>query len=188
MLEGENILIKKAQKGDEAAFAALYDAFMPQMYRYVFLKVSNRQEAEDLTHDMFVSAWENIGSYKPKGYSFATWLYHISRNKVIDFYRTHRNHLDIEEVDESAFVSSEKVDELVDLSLEYGKVREAMNGLNPSYQDVLILRFAEDMSHQEIGKVMDKSEGAVRLMQHRALQSLKEIIRQSKEKEPPTLV
>ena len=183
MLEGENILIKKAQKGDEAAFAVIYDAFMPQMYRYVFLKVSNQQEAEDLTHDVFVSAWENIGSYKPRGYSFATWLYHVARNKVIDFYRTHRHHLDIEEVDEDVFKSPERIEEAVDLSLEYDKVREAISQLHTSYQDVLILRFVEDLSHQEIGEIMEKSEGAVRLMQHRAVQTLKEILR--KEKEPP---
>jgi len=176
MLELEANLIKQAKKGDSDAFGQLYDHYLPKIYRYILLKVSHREEAEDLTHEVFVSAWENIDSYKSQGFPFSTWLYHIAKNKVIDFYRTHKTHLALDAVDESWFKVAGAIEHQTDVAISFAKIKSAMSKLSDDAQDVLIMRFVDDLSHKEIAQALQKSEGAVRLIQHRALQQLKELL------------
>ena len=176
MLEGEDKLIKRAQKGEGDCFGSLYDHYLQSIYRYVFLKVSSKQEAEDLTHEVFVSAWENLKGYRLRGFPFSSWLYNIARNKVIDYYRTHKVHADIDGVDPDLFKLASNVEKEIDLTLDFQKIKIAMSKLREEQQDVLIMRFVDDLSHREIALAMEKTEGAVRLAQHRALQSLREIL------------
>ena len=85
MIEEEK-LIKQAKNGDQASFGALYDNYIKQIFRFVVLKVSSREEAEDIVHDVFLSAWQNMPNYQHRGFPFSSWLYQISRNKIIDYY------------------------------------------------------------------------------------------------------
>ena len=101
MLEEEKSLIKKARAGNTKAFGNLYDHYLPQIYRFILLKVRRKSEAEDLAHEVFLSAWKNIGNYADQGFPFSSWLYQIAKNAVIDFYRTSKNNLPVEMVDES---------------------------------------------------------------------------------------
>ncbi len=176
MLESELKFIEEAQQGDTSAFGRLYDHYLPKIYRFIFLKVSNRSEAEDLSHEVFLSAWQNIGSYAPMGYSFSSWIYQIARNRVIDFYRTKKQHLNIDDLEDYFFkVPAQQATELITkTALE--EVRRLITELSPDQQDVLIMRFVEDMEHKEIAAALDKSEGAVRILQHRAIQQLKKLI------------
>ena len=177
MLESEDKLIKQAQKGGAEYFGQLYDHYMPKIYRYILFKVSSRQETEDLTHEVFVSAWEKLGGYRSKGFPFSSWLYNIARNKVIDYYRTKKSHLSLENLDPDFFKVVGAVEKNIDVALDFSQVKTAMNQLSDDSQDVLIMKFVDDLSHREIAEAMDKSEGAVRLMQHRAIQNLKEILK-----------
>ncbi|OGY64722.1 MAG: hypothetical protein A3I24_02550 [Candidatus Harrisonbacteria bacterium RIFCSPLOWO2_02_FULL_41_13b] len=176
MLEGEDKLIKRAQKGEGDCFGDLYDHYLPPLYRYILLRVSSKQEAEDLTHEVFVSAWENLKGYRLRGFPFSSWLYNIARNKVIDYYRTRKINVDIDEVDPDLFKLASSVEKEIDFALDFKKVKTAMSKLGEEQQDVLIMRFVDDLSHREIAVAMEKTEGAVRLVQHRALQSLREIL------------
>ena len=88
MLEDEQKLVKQAQDGGVEAFGLLYDHYLPRIYRFVLLKVSHREDAEDLSHQAFLKAWENIEQYDFRGYSFGSWLYRIARNVTIDYYRS----------------------------------------------------------------------------------------------------
>src|SRR3989344_1037605 len=169
MLEGELQQIKEAKKGNKEAFGALYDHYLPQIYRYVYLKVSNSQEAEDLAHEVFLSAWQNVYKYKHRGFPFSSWLYQIARNSVIDFYRTSKKNVQIETVSEEFLQVNSSISEQLNIDLELEKIKKIISLLKPEYQDVLIMRFIEDLSPEEISKALDKSEGAVRLIQHRAL-------------------
>lgn len=179
MIESEDNLIRRVQKGERECFGHLYDQYMSKIYRYVLMKVSNVSEAEDLTHEVFVSAFENLRGYRPKGYPFSTWLYHIARNKVIDYYRTHKIHVNFENIDENVFKVVGAVEQGVDLNINFGRVKSAMLKLSEDHQDILIMRFIDDLSPKEIAQALDKTEGAVRLMQHRALQNLRELLKDS---------
>lgn len=183
MLEGEDILIQNAQDGNKGAFGQLYDYYIPKIYRYILLKVRHKYEAEDICHDVFLSAWQNLATYVSKGHPFSSWLYQIARNKVIDHYRTQKNHSSIDNIDEQFVKVVSTIERSVDNALHFQKVKTAMAKLSADQQDVLIMRFVEDLSHREIGSAIGKSEGAVRLIQHRALHTLREFMEKDEQKE-----
>ncbi len=173
MLDGEKNLIEYAVRGEASAFGSLYDHYHPKIYRFVLIKVGRREEAEDLTHQVFLSAWLNIGTYRDFGYPFSSWLYQIARNQVIDFYRTRKQDLSIEEVDPEYFAQAADHQSTVDQNLKLEKVKRAIRALKPEYQDVVLMRFVEDLSLREVAAALQKTEGAVKLMQHRAMRQLK---------------
>ena len=177
MLDGENKIIRRAIQGQSSAFGLLYDHYQPQIYRFVVLKVSRREEAEDLTHQAFLNAWQNIGSYQDLGFPFSSWLYHIARNLIIDFYRTQRPQVNLEEVDPEFAMSVLSTEELVAKRLEVERVKAAIQKLKTIYQDIIILRFIEELSIREVARVLKRSEGAVKLLQHRAMKQLKELLK-----------
>ncbi len=173
MLENEAHIINQAQQGNPEYFGLLYDHYLAPIYRFVFLKVSAKAEAEDLVHEIFLSAWKNIEDYDHLGFPFSSWLYQIARHKVIDYYRTKRSNLDIENIGEENLKVANVMDNELDKNLDLDRVKNAIKQLNEDQQNVLIMRFVEDLSYQEISAVLDKSEGAIRLIQHRAIQNLK---------------
>lgn len=181
MLEEENNLIRQAQEGDKDAFGKLYDHYLPKIYRFILLKVTNKSEAEDLTHEVFLNAWQKINSFTPRGFPFSSWVYRIAKNEVIDFYRTNKNNMRLEQAEENFLKIPETQSRAVNQSLDLEKIKNLLHLLKPDQQDVLIMRFVEGLSHQEISAAINKSEGAVRIIQYRAIQNLKEIINQNNE-------
>lgn len=175
MLEGEYNLIEDARKGQAEAFGVLYDNYAKPIYRYVYLKINDRALAEDITHEVFLSAWQNIHNYNFQGFPFSSWLYQIARNRVIDYYRAHREQVDFDEVQETtAKLISQPTN--LDLNLDLERVKKALHKLSADQQEVIILRFINDLSPVEIATIMEKSEGAVRLIQFRAISNLKKLL------------
>ena len=176
MLDGENKLIKDAIRGKASAFGSLYDYYQPKIYRFVLVKVSRREEAEDLTHQVFLQAWQNVKSYEDIGFPFSSWLYRIARNLIIDFYRTNRKESSLEKIDPEYFVvEAEAHFDLAD-KMDVEKVKSAIQRLKPEHQDVIMMRFVEDMPIKEVALATDKTEGAVKLIQHRAIKELKNLL------------
>lgn len=173
MLEAEQDIVAAAKKGDSASFGKLYDHYVKPIYRFIAVKVSIRQEAEDLTHEVFLSAWQKLPGFTFQGFPFSSWLYRIARNRVIDHYRTRKQHADINEVDEGLLGIIDSHEAGVDSSMSLKKIYAAMKELNADQQDVLVLRFVDDLSPKEIAEVLDKTEGSVRIIQHRAVEALK---------------
>ena len=176
MIDGEDKLIEDAVRGEASAFGALYDHYQPKIYRFVVIKVSRREEAEDLTHQVFLDAWTHMPGYQRMGFPFSSWLYRIARNKVIDHYRTRKNHLTIDDVDPEQFAAAAPEDTELDTAFTLERVRNAIAQLKPEYQDVIMMRFVEDLSLKETAHAMEKSEGAIKLMQHRAIKQLKQLM------------
>ena len=173
MLDNEKHLIVKAKQGEAASFGVLYDHYASQIYRFIYFKVNNRGEAQDLLHEVFLSAWQNIPGYNDRGLPFSSWLYQIARNRVIDHYRTRKVYADLATAElvvapETGWLEKK-------LGLE--KIQRALRQLNQEQQNLIIMRFINDLSPPEIAAVLDKSEGAVRLAQHRALNQLRKIIK-----------
>jgi RNA polymerase sigma-70 factor, ECF subfamily len=169
----ESTLIKKARKGNTDAYGQLYDTYLPAIYRFVFVKVGNKADAEDITHQVFLSAWQNIPKYREQGFPFSSWLYRIAKHTVIDFYRTAKHHTDIDTLPEDLYSELPAFDEAIDRALHMRLAKTFMTKLEDDQQDVLIMKFVNELSNKEIAHAVGKSEGAVRVIQHRALKQLK---------------
>lgn len=169
----EKRLIKKAQKGDNQAFGELYDQYLPAIYRFIVIKVGNKADAEDISHQVFLNAWQKMPKYKHQGFPFSSWLYRIAHNAVIDFYRTSKHHIDIDSVPEDSFSETPETDKKIDDLMQTRIVKDAIKELNEDEQNVIIMKFVNELSNKEIAASLEKSEGAVRVMQHRALKQLK---------------
>lgn len=178
MLEDEEIIIKRAKGGEAEAFGLLYDHYLPPIYRFVLFRVNHREEAEDITHQTFLKAWERIEQYEPQGHPFGSWLYRIARNTVIDTHRKSNPHVGLDEV-ASHLTEKESQPDLLDAKIEWEILLGAISELKEIEQEVLFLRFVEDLSHEEAARVVSKSEGAVKLIQHRALKNLKSILKKN---------
>jgi RNA polymerase sigma-70 factor (ECF subfamily) len=177
MLEGEKNLVKLAQRGDPEAFGLLYEYYLPKIYRFILIKVSHKEQAEDITHMTFLKAWESVRSYKHRGYPFGSWLYKIARNAVVDHYRRGVVQVSIDDVSADVLGVNDSLSEDVDVKIRWDDMLGAIRTLKGIEQDVLIMRFVEDLPHQEIAVAVDKTEGAVKVIQHRALKKLKEVLK-----------
>lgn len=168
-------LVQKAQAGDTEAFAELYDILIQPVYRYIFYKVK-KNDALDLTEAVFLKVWEHLKSYSRLKGAFSSWVYKIAHNAVVDYYRMQREHVDLDAVvlpDESKEADPRFMTEN---RLNQALLQKALSQLKKKYQDVLILRYINGLEHREIARIMRRSEGSLRILKFRALQSLKKIM------------
>jgi RNA polymerase sigma-70 factor (ECF subfamily) len=171
----EREIIRRAIAGDAHAFAHLYSAYLDRIYRYVYYRLENEQEAEDVTETVFMKAWKAIENYQDKGKPFRAWLYRIASNTLADNHRAKR---DVDPLRSSEEMSAEKDDPEVTLTAaeEVRALRKGIRSLPEESQQVILLRFVEGLSHAEVAEVLGKTEGACRVIQHRALSALKELL------------
>jgi RNA polymerase sigma-70 factor, ECF subfamily len=171
----ESDVIARAVQGDADAFGDLYERYLARIYRYVFYRVNDAAEAEDLTEMVFLKAWEALGGYRLRDVPFGAWLYRIARNVVVDRHRTHKETLALEgHVALRDTVSSPE--DSLDRRETIESVAHALAQLSPVHQQVLALRFIGGLSHAETALVLKRSEEAVRVLQHRALYALRELL------------
>jgi RNA polymerase sigma-70 factor (ECF subfamily) len=176
LITQEAQLIKKAVAGDADAFAGLYDAYVDEIYRFVLHRVTDQQTAEDITSQVFLKAWDNLGRYKSRGLPFGAWLFQIARNTVIDYYRTRKETLPfdadiITQPDPAANVARQ-----VEKRLEGEWLRAILARLTDEQREVLTLKFINGLKTEEVAKAMGKRQGAIRALQMRALQALADLI------------
>lgn len=174
-------LTQRAVSGDPAAFAALYDFYVEQIYRFILFRVGNEQTAEDLTSQVFLKAWDNVSSYQIRGLPFKAWLFRIARNSVIDYYRTYKETTPLEPSALTKPDPAAEVGDQVEQQLQAEELRLALQRLTEDQRQVLTLRFIEGLSTEEAANVMGKRQGAIRALQMRGLQALAEIIETSDE-------
>ena len=138
--------------------------------------MGRREEAEDITNQVFMNAWQNVRQYRHRGHPFSSWLYRIARNQVIDHYRSRKDTLSLERDGVEDLVVQSMPQSELSQKFELEKVMRAVHALKPDYQDVIIMRFIEDLSLRETASAMKKTEGAIKLMQHRAIEELKKML------------
>lgn len=173
MIEGEAQVITRAIQGETSAFGLLYDHYQPKIYRFILIKVGRREEAEDLTHQVFLNALTHLEGYKHRGFPFSSWLYQIARNQVIDHYRTRKTNFPLDAVDPEYITESSDAETKLDERFTLERVQRAIRKLKPEHQDVILMRFVEELSLKETAAALEKTEGAVRVLQHRALKHLR---------------
>ncbi|MDE2588202.1 MAG: sigma-70 family RNA polymerase sigma factor [Patescibacteria group bacterium] len=167
----EWILVQKVKLGDKEAFGTLYSFYLDKIFRYIFFRVNQQMEvAEDLTEVSFIKAWEKIDLYKKEGGSFSSWIYTIARNTVIDYFREHNR---LTSLSEDQIDGENNAEEKIMITFEIERVQEAMKYLTVEQQEIITLKFINDMSNKEIAIFLGKKEDAIRALQYRALQELR---------------
>ncbi len=152
-------------------FGRIYDRHIEEIYRFVFLKVSSREVAEDITSQTFLKGWEVFKKESEKVKNFRSFLYQIARNLVIDHYRSRRQFLSPEDI---SLGKKDDLMEKAELNSELLKVKKGLEKLKGDYQDLIIWHYLEDIPIKEISNMLGKSEGSVRVATHRALNALQE--------------
>lgn len=175
-MQQEQDLVQRARKGDHEAFARLYEDHFDKIYRYMVLKIGNSAEAEDMTQQVFIKAYESIGSYRWQGIPFSAWLFRIAHNQMVDFVRKQSKKPWVP-LDESLPIMSDSDPEHdVEVKMDMEKVVTASKQLTKAQQEVISLRFAGGLSITEAAKTMRKSEGAIKALQHSAILSLRKTL------------
>lgn len=176
----EEDLVRRAQRREPEAFGQLYEEHFDRIYRYVLLRVKNQADAEDITQQVFLKALENIGSYRWRGMPFASWLFRIAHNLVVDHWKKmSRQKVEAvapEHIDELGVESSSDPAALTELNFDVKQLAVACEQLTDGQREIVSLRFAGGLSVAESAKVMGKSEGAVKVLQHAALVKLRRIL------------
>lgn len=180
MPEGRDIadavLIQKAQQGLTEAFGELYERYSATIFRFVCLRIGSREDAEDLTEEIFLRAWHNLPKYDERGIPFAAYLFQVARNALIDHYRKNKNPLS--SIDEDINLGGEDPDpeDTVSRKIDFQDLQRVMETLPEDYKNVLTLRFLSGLSPEETANMMNRSEGAIRVLQFRALAALKRLL------------
>jgi len=172
-------LVERAQQGDPAAFARIYERHQPAVYRYVYYRVGDAATAEDLTGEVFVRVVEKIDRFAYRGRPLLSWLYTIARNAVIDYQR--RAGLTVMlPLDERLVAEGEDVEEAAERELTRRRLAAALGHLTEDQRQVILLKFVEEMSNEEVARTLGKSIGAVKALQHRALASLQRVLQRNR--------
>lgn len=176
-VQKEKELIQRAQQGDLAAVSELYNSHVDRIYHYVRYRINDEQTAEDITAEVFLRAIEGLGSYNDQGVPFIAWLYRIARARVIDYWRSlkHRQTTPLDDplLQDSLVV----VDEAINTDfLQHRSLRLALQQLTDDQQNVIILKFMQGLGNAEIAQVLGKTEGAIKALQRRALESLARLL------------
>ncbi len=181
--EEADALLERAKTGDSEALSVLYDEHAPLIYSYVYRRVHNKHVAEDLTSEVFVRVLRAIQARRLWRTSFRAWLYRIAHNLVIDHYRK-QPAVPMLPVEEQLLVSQDNVEVMHQEKVRVQQLESAIEQLTEHQQQVIALRFGEQLKSREVAEVMGKSVGAVEALQYRALNTLRVILsRKEKDKD-----
>lgn len=170
-------LVRAAQEGDMGAFSELYDRYYDVVFRYVLFRMNDRTLAEDITQEAFVRALRRIGSVTYQGRDIAAWFVTIARNLIFDHVKSSRYRLesttaDIIELSPSTHGPEQQVLDGATNDELFRCVRK----LNPDQQECIQLRFLQGLSVAETARIMERNEGAVKALQHRAVRRLAQLL------------
>ncbi len=168
----EQALIQLAQRGDSQAFAELYNAYVDNIYRYIFYRVNTVTIAEDLTADVFIHALEGLPTYEDRSSPLLAWLYRIAHARLVDYYRRAERAGQHESIDDVELGFDEDLDSSIMTMHQADQIQAALQTLTDEQQQVIIFRFMEGYSLEKTAEVMGKTTGAIKSMQLRALNAL----------------
>ena len=170
-------LVSLSKGGDEEAFGKVYDLISEPVYKFIYMRTRHRENAEDLLSLTFLKVWKNLPRYEERaGTKFTTWVFQICHNVIRDYYRSSREYILFEEYMENQ-QTEQTQEEYVDKSILLTRMRAALQHLSENHQNVLTLRFISGLSVAETARIMEKREGTVRVLQVRALKTLKKVFK-----------
>ena len=163
-------LVVRAKAGDEAAFTQIYERYAMAIYRYVYFRLGEPELAEDIQAEVFLRMLEGIHRYEDRGWPISAWLYRIARDRTIDMMRRRRKRPQMPL--ESWGGSCDGPEHSVGEQLEYEELTRTLQDLTDDQRRVIQMRFMANMSIQEVAQQLGRTEGSVKALQHRGLQSL----------------
>jgi RNA polymerase sigma-70 factor (ECF subfamily) len=173
-IETDDAALVEAAKSDPCAFGDLYERYYLRIYRYIFHRVGNTTDAEDVTAQVFMKALEALPSYRTNRNGFGPWIFRIARNAVVDHYRRQRKQQSLDWFEHE----SGNVDPVADVlgNEQRQELHALMEHLSPDQRDVVLMRYAGDMSYADIAATLKKNEAAIRMLLHRGLRKLKAVM------------
>lgn len=174
-VQDEQNLVHQAQQGDKEAFSQLYESHFDKIYRYIVIRMGNRTEAEDLTQQVFLKALHSIHSFKWKGIPFSAWLFRIAHNLVVDYLRKDKKAVTTT-LNDSLASSGDNPQQMAEHGMNIDQLISATKQLTKYQQEVISLRFAGELPVAEVAKIMGKSEGAVKALQHSSIVALRKTL------------
>lgn len=168
----ERALIARAQRGDREAVAELYQAHVQPIYRYIFHRVGEAAAAEDLTSEVFLKALEGLGRYEHRGAPLAAWLFRIARDRVSDHHRRRARRSAADLPESLPDPTDEEMEAEFGRRAQAAELRAQIAELTEDQRDVIYWRFIEGLSVENTAAILGKTPGAVKALQHRALNSL----------------
>ena len=177
-MQDERSLVQRAQQCDQEAFGELYERYFDKIYRYIALKIGDKFEAEDMTQQVFLKALKSIASFKWQNVPFSAWLYRIAHNQIVDHLRRHsrRPTGPLEEAVLHAEEPGGGPQEAVEIGYDLEQLVSATKKLTAAQREVIALRFSSELPIAEVSRIMGKSEGAVKALQHSAILALRRIM------------
>jgi len=177
-VQGEEELVRRAKEHDQAAFSRLYEEYFDKIYRYIVIKIGSQTEAEDMTQQVFLKALQSISSFKWQGAPFSSWLYRIAHNQVVDYLRKKSKRPAIEEDPPDIKDNNRKSDpqQITEHNLSMEQMLNAARQLTAAQREVISLRFTSDLSTAEVARLMGKSQGAIKALQHSAIVALRKAL------------
>ncbi len=169
-------VVTLATSGNVDAFGELYDRFVERIYNYIYYRTSNPFDAEDLTERVFFRAIQHIKNYENRGLPISAWLYRIAHNLVANWYRdnSRRQEIPLDTFDFTLQYQGEHPEVAVLRSEEKEYLLSIIRELPEERQQLVILKFVDGLTNAEIGKIMGRTEGAIKSLYHRTLTSLRE--------------
>jgi len=177
-IHNEKKLFNKIRKKDKVAFIQAYDLYIDDIYRFIYFKVSTKEEAEDIASTVFLKTWNYIQNQKiKKSKSLKALLYTISRNLVIDYYRTKKTELSINDENNNIDIVDEKQNIIknIELSSDFDFIKTSLLKIKSEYQEVILMKFIDELSFSEMAQVLNKSKGNIRVLTHRAIEALRNV-------------
>jgi RNA polymerase sigma-70 factor, ECF subfamily len=183
-MDDVRLLVEQA-KSDPHAFGQLFDRHHDDIFKYILHRTANVELARDLTSETFYKALHKLWTFHWQKVPFSAWLYRIASNEVNGFYRKHKNDksISLEEISEnrgSQYLALKEelihAEEEIDKNLLFMQLHQAVTQLKSKYQEVITLRFFENMKVKEVAEILNKSEGTVKSLLHRALKQLQDIM------------
>ena len=180
MATNDSVLLERAREYDAQALAEIYDRYAESIYRYAYRYVGDANLAEDLTSEVFLKLLEVLGTRRAPRKQLQGWLYRVARNLAVDWFRKQAKGVPLSLNEELTPDGDSPVTRLEQLQL-HQDLREAISELTPDQQQVIVLRFGEGRKLREIGRLMGKSEGAIKVLQYRAMKRLRKLLEDQRE-------
>jgi RNA polymerase sigma-70 factor (ECF subfamily) len=173
---GDRAIVDAARAGDEAALAELYSLYFPRVYRYILARMGNPYDAEDIAEEVFLRVLDAIGRFQWREAPFSAWLFRIAHNAVVSHRRKEGARGRSSPLSEALPVDSQGPEEMVATRLALNEVMKAAETLPDAQRRVISLRFAAGLTVAETARAMDKGEGNVKVIQHKAIAKLREML------------
>lgn len=177
----DEVALINAARTDPEAFGQLYERYVERIYNYIYFRVGGAGDAEDLTARVFFKALRSIGGYRHMGLPFSAWLYRIAHNLVANYHRdrSRMQEISIENLVVEDTSKSSAPEHLMETRQEKDFLLALINDLSPQKKELIILKYVQKLSNEEIGQIFGKTEGAIKSLYHRTLVELKERAKQN---------